>query len=178
MVSKHRQSLYAAAVLVASLQERCQQEGTTAEIRRSFPSKENRHGSYINRRIDRRMRRRLDRFGTRPRRRWRWRSWRSWWRKCWCQQQRRNFFERFGHQRRKRRYGCRRKSKQSERCCHVSRRISLYDGDSTYTDHPKQSEQPTEDTSAPPGSPTAAQAERNAGAAGIAPTSREQPIGK
>ncbi len=31
MVSKHRESLYAAAVLVASLQERCQQEGTTAE---------------------------------------------------------------------------------------------------------------------------------------------------
>jgi hypothetical protein len=33
-------------------------------IRRSFPSKENRHDSYINRRIGRRMRRRLDRFGT------------------------------------------------------------------------------------------------------------------
>ena len=94
------------------------------------------------------MRRRLDRFGTRPRRRWRWRSWRSWWRKCWCQQQRRNFFERFGRQRRKRRYGGRRKSKQSERCCHVSR-FSLYDGDSTYTDHPKQSEQPTEQDQRP-----------------------------
>ena len=31
-------------------------------------------------------------------------------------------------------------TKQSERCCYVSR-FSLYDGDSTYTGQPKQSEQ-------------------------------------